>query len=75
MMNFTERVMRAAKKYTVWDFACLKITLLSLGILIGAYFADFFLAYAVILWPVFIFSYIWIMYKTFIKYMGRTRQD
>ncbi len=70
MKNFIDRVMRSARKYTVWDFACLKMTLFSLGILLGAYFADFFLAYTSIIWPIFIVSYIWIMYKTFFKYMN-----
>jgi len=66
---FIDRVLDAAGKYTAWDFVFLKITLLFLGILIGTYFADFFLNYTALLWLVFVASYILIMYRTFFKHM------
>lgn len=69
MNEFIQRLMKAARKLTVTDFACLKICLLSLGILLGAYFAQFFLSHTFFLWVIFIASYIWIMYRTFVKHM------
>jgi small multidrug resistance family-3 protein len=60
----------AARKFSVVDYACFKITLLSLGILIGAYFSEFFLSQTIFLWFVFIVSYLWIMYRTFYKHMN-----
>jgi len=70
MSEFIQRVLKAARKYTVMDYGCLKITLLSFGILLGAYFAQFFLSYTSFLWVVFIVSSLWIMYRTFIKHMN-----
>jgi small multidrug resistance family-3 protein len=67
--KFIQKAMKATRKFTVTDFACLKISLLFLGILLGAYFAQFFLSHTSFLWLVFIASYIWIMYRTFIKHM------
>ena len=68
MRNFLNRLLESARKYTIMDYACLKITLISLGILIGAYFSKFFLSYTSLLWIIFIVSYITIIYKT-IKHM------
>ena len=68
MRELINRSLRAAKNYSLWDFACLKITLLSLGILIGAYFAEFFLSHTSLIWIIFIVSYILIMYRTFINH-------
>jgi len=71
-MAFIERVLSSIGRYTAWDFAFLKITLVSLGILLGTYFADFFLNYTVLLWVIFLGSYIWIMYRTFFKHLDVT---
>ncbi|OPX83343.1 MAG: hypothetical protein A4E53_04684 [Pelotomaculum sp. PtaB.Bin104] len=60
--------LRSVRKYSLWDYAFLKITLISFGILIGAYFAKFFLAHSSLLWTIFIVSYFWIMYRTFIAH-------
>ena len=70
MSTFIQQALKAAGKYTVMDYGFLKITLLSLGILIGAYFADFFISFTSFLWAVFIVSFLWIMYRTFIKHMN-----
>lgn len=69
MNTFIQRALKATRNYTVMDFACLKITLVFLGILLGAYFSVFFLNHTVFLWVVFIVSYFYIMYRTFIKHM------
>ncbi|OPX85515.1 MAG: hypothetical protein A4E53_03509 [Pelotomaculum sp. PtaB.Bin104] len=60
--------LRSARKYSLWDYVFLKITLLSFGILIGAYFAKFFLVHLSLLWTIFIVSYFGIMYRTFITH-------
>lgn len=70
MSKFIQRLLKAARNYTVMDYVFFKITLVSFGILLGAYFAQFFLNYTSFLWVVFIVSYLWIMYRTFIKHMN-----
>jgi len=70
MLKFIKRALKAAKKYTVVDYACLKISILSFGILVGAYLAKFFLNHTLFLWVVFILTLLWIMYRTFIEYMN-----
>lgn len=70
MSVFIHRALKAARKYTVMDYACLKITLLAFGILLGAYFAKFFLSHTFFLWVVFILSFLLILYRTFIKHMN-----
>ena len=57
--------MKRAKHYTVADYGVLKICLITLGILIGAYFSDFFKKHINKLWTVFAASYGAIMYRTF----------
>jgi len=68
MGKLIAKLMDSAKKYNVWDYGWFKMTLCSFGILLGAYFSQFFLRYIYIIWILFIVSYVWIMYKTFIKY-------
>ena len=71
MKRFIDRALNAAKLYNVWDYGWLKVTLISFGILVGTYFAQFFHQFIVIVWAVFALSYIWIIYKTFFKYWGK----
>lgn len=65
MKKILNRLLDAARNYTVWDYGCLKIVLISLGILLGTYFSNFFLRYTSLLWAIFIVSYIRIIYRTF----------
>ena len=65
MRKLIDKAMDSTKKYTIWDFACLKIALISVGILLGAYFSTFFISYISLIWIIFIASYILIMYRTF----------
>lgn len=69
MKGLIDRLMEATKKYSVWDYGFLKITLFSAGLLMGAYFAPFLLNYMSLLWIVFIVSFVWIGYRSFIKHM------
>lgn len=68
MKNLINKLLGATKKYTVLDYGLLKITLISLGILIGTYFSNFSSNHTSLLWIIFIISYIWIIYRTFIKH-------
>lgn len=68
MRNFIDKALSAASQYTLWDWGWLKMTLFTCGILLGSYLAQFFLQFIIIVWILFIFSYIWIAYRTFVKY-------
>jgi len=68
MKGFIDKALNAAKRYSVWDYGWLKVTLIAFGILLGTYLAQLFMQYIIIVWAVFVLSYIWIMYKTFFKY-------
>ena len=67
MKKLINRVLDSTKNYNVFDFGILKITLISAGILLGAYFSKFFLSNIALVWIIFIISYVIIMYKTFKK--------
>lgn len=69
MNALIQRVLKAGRQYTLFDYAGLKITLIFLGILLGAYFSDFFLDKVTLVWIIFILSCLWIMYRTFVKHM------
>lgn len=68
MTTFIQKALKSTQRYTIMDFALLKIALVSVGILLGAYFADFFLNYTTLIWGIYILSFLWILYKTFFKY-------
>jgi hypothetical protein len=70
MTTSIERLLKAARKFTVMDYVFFKVTLVSCGIILGAYFADFFLSYTFFLWVIFIFSFLWIGYRTLFKYLN-----
>ena len=69
MKAFLEKALNAGRKFTILDFAFFKLSLLSFGIICGAYFAQFFLRNLIPLWIIFIVAYVWIMYRTFGKHM------
>lgn len=69
MNALIQRVLKAGRQYTLFDYAGLKITLIFLGILLGAYFSDLFLDKVTLVWIIFILSCLWIMYRTFVKHM------
>lgn len=71
MKTLIDRLLNAARKYTVWDFGFFKILLLSAGILLGAYFHEFFDGWIAVVWAVFVITYAWVAYKTFFRYLDR----
>ncbi len=52
MKNLISRMLDAARHFTGFDFVIFKICLLSIGILLGTYFAIFFQSWIVIVWIV-----------------------
>ena len=71
MRKWFNSLLLATRKYTVWDLGFLKLALFSLGLLIGVYFAQFVGQYMTYVWAFFVFSYLWIIYKTLIQYRDR----
>lgn len=69
MTTLIERLLKAARKFTAMDYVWFKITLVSFGIILGAYFSNFFLGYTAFLWVIFIISFLWIGYRTLIKHL------
>ncbi len=69
MNSFIHRVMQATGRYTILDYAGLKIALLIMGIILGVYYSDCFTKHTAVLWMFFVLSYGWIMYRTFITHM------
>jgi hypothetical protein len=59
--------MEKARKFTVLDFAFFKITLFSLGLIIGIYFATSLKEYLPLFWIIFAFTYVYLIYRMFKK--------
>lgn len=70
MKKLIELAMGSVKRFNMWDFAIFKLCLFALGIIFGVYFTIFFLNNILIIWTIFIITYIWLMYITFWKYKG-----
>ncbi len=68
MKNFINNMLQRTRKYNLWDFLALKITLVSFGIIFGVYFSKFFLDNIAIVWIIFVVTYLFIMYKTLVAY-------
>lgn len=68
MRKFFDKAINSVRQYSLWDWGWLKITLFSFGLLIGVYFAQVLSQYVTFIWAIFIFAYIWIIYKTFVQY-------
>ena len=69
MKVLIQRTLKAARNFTLFDYAGFKTALICLGVLLGVYFSEFFLKYITWVWIIFILSYLWIMYRTFVKHM------
>ena len=67
MKKLMTKALKAAHGYTLWDFACLKLCLLTLGIALGAYFSAFFMHWFFIICTIFVLSWLRIMWRTFGK--------
>ena len=67
MKKFIARILKKAQRYTLWDFACLKLCLITLGIALGAYFSSFFMHWFFVICCIFALSWLRIMWRTFVK--------
>ncbi len=63
MIKMVNRVMAAAKKYTVVDYGFFKFLMISFGVLLGVYFTQPLLQIIWLVWVVFIVSALWMIYK------------
>ena len=69
MTAWAQKVFQATKQYTFWDFAILKLCLVTMGILIGMYFSSQLASLTAVIWAVFLISYAVIVYKTLVTYV------
>ena len=67
MKNLIEKLMDKARRFSVLDYAIFKITLLSAGVLFCTYFSSFFLSVIGLVWIVFVVSYGYMFYISFIR--------
>ena len=63
MKEIINWLMAKAKRFTVLDWAVLKVLLLSLGTMIGAYFSNFFKKLAPLMWIIVALSYGYMIYR------------
>ena len=67
MKSLVEKLMDKARRFSAVDYAMFKVTLLSVGVLFGAYFSSFFLSVIGFVWVVFVVSYVYMFYISFIR--------
>jgi hypothetical protein len=70
MFDFYRQVLNAVRKYTTLDYGFFKFLMISFGILLGAYFPQFFLNIMWLVWIIFILSAIWMIAKIY-KYLPK----
>jgi len=58
MSNLITSLLKAARQFTIVDFGAFKICLLSIGILLGTYFSNFFSANISIIWIIAIITWL-----------------
>lgn len=58
------KLLDAAKNYTLWDWALLKLALVTLGILLGIYLYPVMFEYRAVVWVVFVVCYLATAYRT-----------
>ncbi len=69
MKKFVERVVASANQFTAFDFALFKIYLFAVGILVGAYFAPFWLVRIHLIWIVAIVAGIFTVVQLVRRYL------
>ncbi len=63
MIKVVNRVMAAARKYTVVDYGFFKFLMIAFGILLGVYFSQPLLQIIWLVWIIFIVSALWMIFK------------
>ena len=59
--KWVEKCSKKVSKFGVWKWCVLKCTMLSVGMLLGAYFSNWVMQYQMIFWAVFIVGYIYLL--------------
>lgn len=65
MFSLVERIMGAARKYTVLDYGFFKFLMIATGMLLGVYFKETVLGFIWLVWAVFAVSAVWMIWKIF----------
>ncbi len=63
MSTFIRRLLDAAHTFTAVDFAIFKVCLLAIGVLLGAYFSQFFMEYIDFIWVIGILTWVFLMVR------------
>lgn len=71
MKKFISNLVDAARRFTGLDFAIFKLYLIAVGILLGAYFSDFFLNYISVVWIIAFVTWFLMLFITFRYYKKR----
>lgn len=58
-MNYLKAYLARRVSWATWQFSVLKLSMVSFGIILGAYFAGFWKTLMLPLWAVFIASSVW----------------
>ncbi len=74
MSNLIKNLVNAARRFSGMDFAIFKVCLLTIGILLGAYFSDFFTKYILEVWIIAIAAWIILMGQIVRHYKSRNKK-
>ena len=71
MKALFEKINQITNHFSVLDIGVLKFCLLALGILLGVYFSSFFENLIIILWVIFVLTWLYIVVKVFGLYWDK----
>lgn len=67
MSKIINKMVDAARKYSAFDFAIFKITLILVGIILGTYLWEFFVQYINITWILALSGVVYLIFTTLTK--------
>ena len=59
--KWVEKCSKKVAKFGVWQWCALKLTMISFGMLLGAYLSNWVMQYQMVFWAVFIVGYIYLL--------------
>jgi uncharacterized membrane protein YoaK (UPF0700 family) len=59
--KWVEKCSKKVAKFGVWQWCALKLTMISFGMLLGAYLSQWVMQYQMVFWAVFIVGYIYLL--------------
>ena len=59
--KWVEKCSKKVAKFGVWQWCALKLTMISFGMLLGAYLSQWVMQYQMVFWFVFIAGYIYLL--------------